>query len=164
MLAPLMLAALANRLPALLTMTGENSRALEVVSAGWQEGDIVYHGNVGSLVGFMATAPEWMPNYLLPVQPGSVGVLTRETRQALGYCEGPLGQGQIIADCGVAGARGQEWRRVWLVWGASQTITGAEDEVIGELLARFHSERVLDIHDVYTGPMPVEGGVWLLTP
>jgi hypothetical protein len=163
MLGPLMLLSLANRAPALGTLTGENGRALAVITAGWQDGDIVYHGNVGSLTGFAATAPDWMPNYLMPVQPGSVGVLTPETRQALGFCEGPLGKGEIIADCGAAGQRGQDWRRVWLVWGASQTISGVEDGAIAELLSRYPHERVLDIHEVYSGPMPVEGGIWLLT-
>lgn len=162
MLAPLMLLALANRLPALRTATGENDRALELVVLNWRDGDIVYHGNVGSLSGFMATAPEGMPNYLMPVQPGSVGVLTLETRQALGMCEGPLGLGQIIADCGTRGPRAQTWKRAWLIWGASQTISGVEDAAIAELLATYRSEKVLDIRDVYEGPMPVDGGIWLL--
>jgi hypothetical protein len=163
MVVPLMGLALANRLPALRAMTGENDRALLTITANFQPGDIVYHGNVGSLSGFMATAPAWMPQYLMPVQPGSVGVLTPETRQALGMCEGPLGHGQIIADCGRDGPRGQEWQRVWLVWGASQTISGVEDAVIAELLAAYPHEKVLDIREVYHGPMPVDGGVWLLT-
>lgn len=163
MVVPLMLLALANRLPALRTISGENDRALLEITANFRPGDIVYHGNVGSLAGFMATAPDWMPQYLMPVQPGSVGVLTPETRRALGMCEGPLGNGQIIADCGRAGPRGQAWKRVWLVWGASQTISGVEDAAIAALLAAYPHKKVLDIRDVYHGPMPVDGGVWLLT-
>ncbi len=162
MLLPLMGLALVNRLPALAVATGENARALEVIEAGWQAGDIVYHGNVGTLSGFLLTAPAWMPNYLMPVQPGSVGVLTPQTRAALGMCEGPLTPAVIWANCGERVQVGQ-WKRAWLVWGASQTISGVEDAAVYALLAEYPSVQILDIDEVYHGPMPVDGGIWLLT-
>lgn len=167
MLAPLLALGLATRLPELAVATGENARALEVVAAGWQDGDIVYHGNVGTLAGFLVSGPAGMPNYLMPVQPGSVGVLTPQTRAALGFCEGLLTPHVIAADCG--GDSGyqsytyQTWKRAWLVWGASQTISGVEDAAVAALLARYPHVQVLDIDDVYHGPMPVDGGIWLLT-
>lgn len=162
MLAPLTLVGLFWRLPTLGVMTGENARALEVVKAGWQDGDIVYHGNVGSLAGFLLTAPEWMPNYLMPVQPGSVGVLTPQTRAALGYCEGALAPAVFRVDCG-GRVEYPRWKRAWLVWGASQTISGVEDAAVAALLERYPHVQVLDIDDVYHGPMPVDGGIWLLS-
>lgn len=162
MVLPLLLLALVNRGPALATATGENSRALEVVTAGWQDGDIVYHGNVGSLSGFLITAPDYMPNYLMPVQPGSVGVLTAQTRAALAFCEGPLTPDYIRVECG-GRLEFHQWKRAWLVWGASQTISGVEDAAVAALLAAYPNVQVLDIADVYRGPMPVDGGIWLLT-
>lgn len=157
-LVPLLVAGLSNRRPALAIATGENNRAMEVVAAGYQPGDIVYHGNVGSLSGFLAAGPAELDNYLMTVQPGSVGVLTPQTRRALGLCEGALEPGAVVTTCGRA-----SWRRAWLVWGASQTISGVEDTAIAELLARYPHIKVLDIHDAYHGPQPVEGGIWLLT-
>jgi len=164
LIAPLLVVGLAARGPALATATGENARALATVAEYWRDGDIVLHGNVGSLSGFLATAPAWMPNYLMPVQPGSVGVLTPGTIHALGFCVTTLGEGQLVADCGADGPRAVPWRRAWLVWGASQTISGVEDAAVAELLDRFDHVKVLDIHDVYHGPMPVDGGIWLLRP
>lgn len=161
LVAPLLALSLANRGPALALATGENNRALEVVAAGWRPGDVIYHGNVGSLSGFLVAVPA-APNYLMPVQPGSLGVLTAQTRAALHFCEAPLEPGFIRADCGGRPVA-QPWARVWLVWGASQTISGAEDEAIAALLAAYPSQKVLDIHDVYRGPMPVDGGIWLLS-
>lgn len=134
----------------------ENNRALAVVLAGWQSGDIVYHGNVGTLTAFEATGPRWLPNYLMPVQPGSVGVLTEQTRRGLGFCEGPLGR-SLPSTCGPS-----IWRRAWLIWGASQTISGVEDTAIAALLAKFPNQKLMDIHELYLGPMPVDGGIWLL--
>lgn len=92
------------------------------------------------------------------VQPGSVGVLTQETRRALGLCEGIIEPGRLVTSCGRV-----SWRRVWLVWGASQTISGTEDNAIDIILAHYPNVKKLDIHDVYHGVQPVDGGIWLLT-
>ncbi len=147
----------AGRGPALAVRAGENTRVMEVVTAGWQEGDVVYHGNVGSLTGFLASGPE-LPNFLMPVQPGSVGVLTPQTRRAMGFCEGPLAPGVVVTNCGAV-----PWRRAWLVWGASQTISGVEDQAVAAILAAYPNVKILDIRDVYSGPLPLDGGLWLLT-
>lgn len=147
-----------NRLPTLQTQTAENSWALQTVLAQYQPGDVVYHGNVGSLTGFLATGPAWLPNYLMTVQPGSVGVLTPETRQALGFCEGNLEPLRLVTSCGAF-----PWKRAWLVWGASQTISGTEDRAIAMLLKNFPNVKKMDVHDVYHGPQPIDGGMWLLT-
>jgi hypothetical protein len=157
-IAPLLMLAIANRLPALELATDENSWALKTVLAEWQPGDVVYHGNVGTLSGFLASGPAWLPNYLMTVQPGSVGVLTPETRRGLGFCEGSIQPGELVTSCGSV-----SWRRVWLVWGASQTISGAEDAAVAAILARYPNVKKLDIHDTYHGPWPVDGGIWLLT-
>jgi len=154
---PLVLLGNWNRIPTLQAQTSENSWALRTVLAGYRPGDVVYHGNVGTLSGFLANGPAWLPNVLMTVQPGSVGVLTPQTRRALGFCEGDLGP-VLITTCGDA-----SWRRAWLVWGASQTISGTEDRAIADLLVRYPNVKELDIHDVYHGPMPVDGGIWLLT-
>lgn len=154
---PLLLLGITNRLPTLQAQTAENSWALKTVLAGYQPGDVVYHGNVGTLSGFLATGPAWLPNYLMLVQPGSVGVLTQETRRALGFCEGHMGP-ELVTSCGRV-----PWRRAWLVWGASQTISGTEDHAIAMILEHYPNIKKLDIHDVYHGPMPVDGGIWLLT-
>lgn len=156
-IAPLVLLGNWNRIPTLQAQTSENSWALKTVLAGYQSGDVVFHGNVGTLSGFLATGPAWLPNYLMMVQPGSVGVLTQETRRALGFCEGHLAP-YLVTSCGYVA-----WRRAWLVWGASQTISGTEDHAIADILEHYHNVKMLDIHDVYHGPMPVDGGIWLLT-
>jgi hypothetical protein len=155
---PLFLLSNWNRIPSLQAQTAENSWALKTVLAEYQPGDVVYHGNVGSLTGFLATGPAWLNNYLMTVQPGSVGVLTQETRRALGFCEGELEPARLVTSCGPV-----PWHRVWLVWGASQTISGAEDHAIAVLLEHYPNVQKLDIHDVYHGPQPVDGGIWLLT-
>jgi hypothetical protein len=157
-LGALLVAGLINRGDARADRLGENKTMLDVVAAGWQPGDIVYHGNVGSLTGFMAAGPAWVGNYLMPVQPGSVGTLTPETRAAMGFCEGPLTPNTLQTNCGLT-----PWRRAWLVWGATQTISGVEDAAVAALLAQYPNEKVLDIHDVYHGPLPLDGGLWLLT-
>jgi hypothetical protein len=157
-IAPLILLGNWNRLPTLQAQTAENSWALNTVLSEFQPGDVVFHGNVGTLSGFLATGPTWLPNYLMMVQPGSVGVLTQETRRALGFCEGNIEPGRLVTSCGNV-----PWRRVWLVWGASQTISGTEDAAIAAILAHYPNVKKLDIHDVYTGPDPVDGGIWLLT-
>jgi Dolichyl-phosphate-mannose-protein mannosyltransferase len=161
-IAPLLLLAIWNRLPSLQAQTAENSWALRTVLAGYQTGDIVFHGNVGTLSGFEATGPAWLPNYLMTVQPGSVGVLTPQTRAALGFCEGDL-EPVLRVNCGGGHPLARTWRRAWLVWGASQTISGTEDQAIAALLVHYPNVKELDIHDVYHGPMPVDGGIWLLT-
>ncbi len=155
---PLVLLGNWNRLPTLEAQTAENSWALATVLADYRPGDVVFHGNVGSLTGFLASGPAYLPNYLMTVQPGSVGVLTLQTRQALGFCEGNLEPGQLVTSCGPV-----PWQRAWLVWGASQTISGTEDQAIAALLARYPNVKELDVHDVYQGPVPVDGGIWLLT-
>jgi uncharacterized membrane protein len=155
---PLLIAGLINRPAALAQTTGENDRAIQTVLAGWRPGDIVYHGNVGTWTGFEASGPASLENYLMTVQPGSVGVLTPQTRRALGICEGDLTPAGLVTTCGP-----RPWGRVWLVWGASQTISGAEDAAIARLLAAYPHEKTLDIRDVYHGVQPVEGGIWLLT-
>jgi hypothetical protein len=106
----------------------------------------------------MANGPAWLPNYLMTVQPGSVGVLTQETRRALGFCEGNLEPLRLVTSCGTV-----PWKRAWLVWGASQTISGTEDHAIAMLLEHYPNVKKLDIHDVYHGPQPIDGGIWLLT-
>ena len=83
---------------------------------------------------------------------------TQQTRRALGFCEGELTPGQLITSCGTV-----PWKRVWLVWGASQTISGAEDHAIAMIRERYPNVKKLDIHDVYHGVQPVDGGIWLLT-
>jgi len=157
-LAPLFLISNWNRIPNLQSQSHENSWALQTVLAEYQPGDVVYHGNVGSLTGFLASGPGWLPNYLMNVQPGSVGVLTQETRRALGFCEGWLEPARLVTSCGLV-----PWHRVWLVWGASQTISGTEDQAIAVLLEHYPNVKKLDIHDVYHGAQPVDGGIWLLT-
>lgn len=154
---PLLIAGLVNRPAALAQTSGENNRAIEAVLAGWRPGDIVLHGNVGTWTGFEASGLATIENYLMTVQPGSVGVLTPQTRAALGICEGDLSGGQLLTNCGA-----RPWGRAWLVWGASQTISGAEDAAIARLLAAYPHEKVLDIRDVYHGVQPVEGGIWIL--
>jgi hypothetical protein len=156
-LGTLLVAGLVNRGQALSDRLGENQVVIDLVAAGYQPGDIVYHGNVGSLTGFEAMGPAGLDNYLMPVQPGSVGVLTPQTRTAMGFCEGPL-LPTLATNCGL-----KPWRRAWLVWGASQTISGVEDAAIAALLVRYPNEKLLDIHDVYKGPLPLDGGLWLLT-
>lgn len=156
-LAPLIMLGNWNRIPTLQTETAENSWALATVMVDYQPGDIVFHGNVGTLSGFLASGPAWLPNYLMMVQPGSVGVLTQETRRALGFCEGHMGP-ELVTSCGNV-----PWKRAWLVWGASQTISGTEDAAIADILKHYPNVKKLDIHDVYHGVMPVDGGIWLLT-
>ncbi len=154
---PILFVSVARRQELAGVYAGDNARALDVVLAGYQPGDIVYHGNVGTYSGFAAAGPAWLPNYLMTVQPGSVGELTPQTRRALAMCEGDL-EPTLVTTCGAAA-----WRRVWLVWGAAQTISGAEDAAIAALLARYPNKQVLDIGEVYKGIMPVDGGIWLLT-
>lgn len=156
-LGTLLVTGLANRGAALSDRLGENQVVIDAVATGYQPGDIVYHGNVGSLTGFLAMGPAGLDNYLMPVQPGSVGVLTPETRSAMGFCEGAL-LPTLETNCGL-----RPWRRAWLVWGATQTISGVEDAAIAALLAQYPNEQLLDIHDVYRGPLPLDGGLWLLT-
>jgi hypothetical protein len=157
-IAPLVLLGNWNRIPSLQAQTGENSWAIKTVLAEYRPGDVVFHGNVGTLSGFLASGPAWLPNYLMLVQPGSVGVLTQQTRRALGFCEGVIRPGFLITSCGRS-----NWTRAWLVWGASQSISGTEDAAIADILHHYANTKKLDIHDVYHGPMPVEGGIWLLT-
>lgn len=157
-IAPLFMLANWNRIPSLQIQTSEISWALKTVLAEYEPGDVVYHGNVGTLSGFLATGPAWLPNYLMTVQPGSVGVLTQETRRALGFCEGNLEPQRLVTSCGPV-----PWKRVWLVWGASQTISGTEDHAIAVLLEHYPNVQKLNIHDVFHGPQPVDGGIWLLT-
>ncbi len=147
---------LSNHVTAQDLLAVDNNRALAIVLAGFQPGDVVYHGNVGTLTAFEATGPSWLPNYLMPVQPGSVGVLTEQTRRGLGFCEGPL-ERSLPTTCGPS-----VWKRAWLVWGASQTISGVEDTAVAALLKKFPNTKLMDIHDLYFGPMPVDGGIWLL--
>lgn len=147
-----------NRTAALSDRLGESQAVIEVVAKGWQPGDIVYHGNVGSLTGFLSMGPKEFGNYLMPVQPGSVGTLTLQTRAALGFCEGPLQPHTLQTNCGLV-----PWRRAWFVWGASQTISGVEDAAVYRLLDQYPNEKLLDIRDVYHGPLPLDGGLWLLT-
>jgi len=159
--APLVMLGNWNRLPTLQLQTADNAWALRTVLSEYQPGDVVFHGNVGTLSGFLATGPAWLPNYLMTVQPGSVGVLTYQTRQALGFCEGDL-EPMLKVDCGNL-ILTRTWERAWLVWGASQTISGTEDQAIAAILARYPNTKKLDVHDVYHGVMPVDGGIWLLT-
>lgn len=154
----LLLLAVWYRLPLLERTSADNAWALQVVLNGYQPGDVVFHGNVGTISGFETMGPAWLPNFLMTVQPGSVGVLTPETRRALGFCEGDIEPGQLVTNCGRV-----SWRRAWLVWGASQTISGTEDAAIAAILARYPHVKMLDIHDVYHGGQPVDGGIWLLT-
>lgn len=154
----LLVAGLANREQALQDRLGENQVVVDLVTANWQPGDIVYHGNVGSLTGFLSMGPKDLGNFLMPVVPGSVGQLTLQTRTALGFCEGPLTPHTLQTTCGMT-----PWKRAWLVWGASQTISGVEDAAVAQLLAEYPHEKLLDIHDVYKGPLPLDGGLWLLT-
>ncbi len=157
---PILFVTVAQRQELAGVYSGDNARALNVVLAGYEPGDIIYHGNVGTYSGFVAAGPAWLPNYLMTVQPGSVGELTPQTRRALAMCEGWL-EPELMTTCGGAPAT---WRRAWLVWGAAQTISGAEDAAIASLLARYPNTRLLDIREVYKGVMPVDGGIWLLTP
>jgi hypothetical protein len=157
-LVPLLVVGLADRAAAESDRLDENSQVMGVIAAGFQPGDILVHGNVGSLTGFLAMGPAAWQNFLMPVQPGSVGVLTPQTRTAMGFCEGPLTPGELVTNCGRT-----PWRRAWLVWGATQTISGVEDAAVARLLSEFPNQKLLDIHAVYRGPLPLDGGLWLLT-
>lgn len=128
---------------------GPQTIAQDYIAEHAQPGDIVYHGNVSSFLGFSASGYPDLPQYLMPEQPGSVGTLTAQTRQALGIVEAPLSDLQ--------------WRRVWLVWGAVPTIAEAEDRAIADILETYPNGQVIDLDLLFTGDnATVDGGVWLI--
>lgn len=130
-------------------LKGPQSIAQDYISQHAQPGDIIYHGNVSSFLGFYASGYPDLPQYLMPVQPGSVGTLTPQTLNALGVVEAPLSELQ--------------WRRVWLVWGAVPTIAEAEDAAIAYLLDQYPNGQVIDLDLLFTGDnATVDGGVWLI--
>jgi uncharacterized membrane protein len=147
-LAPFIVVGLLNR-GNLQILKGPSHQVQEYIAAHAQPGDVIFHGNVSSMLGFAASGYPDLPQYLLPVQPGSVGTLTPQTRRALGLRE--------------AAPTAVSWQRAWLVWGAVPTIAGAEDAAIAAILAQYPHEQIINLDDIFTGDnATIDGGVWLL--
>lgn len=110
------------------------TKVVNVIRANWQEGDVIYHGNVGSVL------PMWPytyntgePQYLMPVVGYSAGMLRTGTRRALGMVEVPLDAVQ--------------WQRAWVIWTAGPTIDTAEDAAIAALVARYPHKTFLHFNN-----------------
>lgn len=120
------------------------SKVVAVIETNWLPGDIIYHGNVGTML------PMWpflegtnTPQYLMPVVGWSAGMLRQSTREAMGMQEIPIDQ--LV------------WKRAWLVWSAGPTIDPAEDAVIASILARYPHEQFMNYDYGYA-----TFGLWLL--
>lgn len=143
MLAPVVLAALLNY-PATTAQQKSGSREFaEYVTQRWQAGDVIYHASMGTLMEFWPYAAD-KPAYLMPGDPGSLGGLTPQTRQAMGMQEVPIDAVQ--------------WRRAWLVWISGPMTSKYVDDGAAAILAAYPHEQVLTAGDGKT----IQGGVWLL--
>jgi len=115
----------------------------DYVTENWRTGDVIYHGNVGTV---MPLWPFMQPNmsiYLMPVQGDSLGMLRPATRQAMGMDE------VWLADV--------EWRRAWLIWSAGPTIAADEDLAVTALLNAYPHRQVRYYENDYS-----TFGMWLL--
>lgn len=109
----------------------------------WRVGDVVYHGNVGTLMPMWPVMPADVATYLMPVQGDSLGMLRPTTREAMGMNEQWL--------------EAVQWKRAWLVWSAGPTIAPEEDAAITRILNTYPHQQFRFYQDEYS-----KFGLWLL--
>jgi len=91
LIVPVVLAALCNHYTANPKDSNQEvAYLIERIRAEWQPGDIIYHVDAGSMVGFWLYARD-LPQYLAPpCEDETLGSLSAETRRGLGIIEKPL--------------------------------------------------------------------------
>lgn len=146
-LAPLAAVAVICFYPTSWLKSGLAEDSVSVIQASLQPGDIVYHMNSGSLVGFWYAYPNdpEMWRYIEPHITGDVGTLSAQTLSAFGT------QQVNIDDL--------PWKRAWLVWSAGPTMGIAEDQLVKKIVSDHAGGEIAAFHvfkSQYTG------GIWLL--
>jgi mannosyltransferase len=126
------------------TNKGHIQDEINSVRAHWQPGDIIYHVNDGSQVGWGWYGRDLPQFKMPPCQSEPLGALSPATRAGLGIIEKPLDQIQ--------------YKRVWIIWGEGPTSPKCEDDIAGELVgaARLF---FMDQDDQY-----VKSGIWIYEP
>ena len=119
----------------------EMNRALAIIRAEWQPGDVLYHLDDGSLVNWLPYSSD-LAQYKMPECEHTLGALTSQTRAALGVDEKPLDQ--------------IDYKRVWLAAPLSPLHPQCYIEIRDALLAQAQPVLVIDDNEYITS------GVWLL--
>jgi hypothetical protein len=103
----------------------------------YRPGDVIYHINDGSMVVSHAyTPPEWVQYELPATGWDNIGDMSTATRQALGIEAAALDS--------------FNWRRAWLIHGATPMTAPEEDAAVAALLAEYPHQLIFESKDSMT--------------